>query len=180
MAQLRLFVSVDLPAEIRTVVADLQRFVRKQRVIRGVYADAVQAHITIAFIGSVGDAQYDAIVEALEAVEPITCEATVGPLGTFDRWGDPSVLFLSLDCPPLIPFATQIGEALAPWFEMGDRPFVPHVTLARIKGVSDIDRLQASLEAAPVPEMSFTLSGFSLKKSELTPDGPVHTLMKQF
>jgi 2'-5' RNA ligase len=95
-------------------------------------------HVTLAFLGSVNPSQLESACAAgRKAIEGYQAPASVGlgPLGTFPSWEAPKVLWASVDEKDAL---TRVAESLynhlgGAGFRLEDRPFVPHVTLGRIR-----------------------------------------------
>jgi len=172
---MRLFVAVDMPAQVCEVVAEVQHYLKRRNLFDGSYTDAAHAHETIAFLGSVAEEDYAAIDAALCTVQPPVCQAQLGALDYFERGDLVKVIFLALVCPELQQLAQRVRDVLAPWHEPDSRPFHPHVTLARVKYAADHETLRRELVSYAVPRIEFPIDHFALKESVLTPDGPIHT-----
>ena len=62
-----------------------------------------------------------------------------------------------------------------------ERSYIPHLTIARVKGPKNRELLAGKiqkLESIEIGEM--TVEKLVLKKSELTPVGPIYTDVKEF
>ncbi|MFM9059039.1 MAG: RNA 2',3'-cyclic phosphodiesterase [Planctomycetaceae bacterium] len=126
----RLFVALELPKPVGwrlgQVLAQPPRGVRPVR--------PAQMHLTLHFLGDVADATHVALPGALARVafEPFAVE--IRRTGVFPPRGRPSVLWAGIaDSAPLVALHAAVGTALASCgLEIETRPFVPHVTLARL------------------------------------------------
>lgn len=134
---MRLFVAFDLPAEVRQalgeLIAQLCPLCPKARWVR-----SQSMHLTLKFLGHVDDqaeAQLAAIRSALAAVHsPAPVEMQFRGVGFFPDARRPRVVWCGIDSSPnIVPLAADISRALEPLgFPPEDRPFVPHLTLARL------------------------------------------------
>jgi 2'-5' RNA ligase len=156
----RIFIAVDLAPALRAAVADaLGRGRPMAARAKWVAPDA--AHVTLAFLGSVTAERVPWIAEALgtaaASVRPF--DATLTGPGTFGRPSSPRVLWLGLggDVAAFTALHAAIAAALAPLgFAPEDRPFRPHVTLARARdprGDHDLMRARAALESSAAASM---------------------------
>ena len=169
----RAFIALDLSPEIREEIGKIQADLRQCRAkLTLVNPDII--HITMKFLGEVDEKDIPAIIRALEDVrsEPFT----IGVSGVgVNNPGSPRVVWARIDpveaCKAL---NDRIETALEPLgFAREKRPYTPHATIARVR---QHDR---SLDTAirPHSERLFgrcTIDRFSLKKSVLTPKGPVY------
>ena len=142
----RLFVAVPLPddavTEVRQVVERVQRagLPAGARDVRWVRLDGL--HLTLRFLGPTPDALVEPTAEAVRAVAaaitgPIDVE--FGGAGAFPAVGRPRALWLGISggADALAALAAAVEEALAGigWTPV-DRPFRPHLTLARSDGIA--------------------------------------------
>ncbi|SEM89668.1 2'-5' RNA ligase [Lihuaxuella thermophila] len=105
-------------------------------------------HITLQFLGDCSHGQLESIVSALEAVagkeRPFTL--TIRGIGTFGRLEQPRILWAGVagDLERLRHLQQQVTTNLAPiGFPPEDRPYRPHITLARKYQKNDFITRQA-------------------------------------
>jgi len=184
MEGIRLFVCIELPAEIKKVLLGVQ--IRLRPLAKGFvsWARPEGLHLTLKFLGRVESKRLDAAAEALaracQEVRPF--ELTVSGTGGFPNLKWPRVFWVGVQEPTgtLQKLQTQIEtEFNAADFVKEDRAFSPHLTLGRVKepkGVADICR---ELEKITLEPMTFTANELVLMRSDLRPDGPAYTPMKK-
>ncbi len=175
----RLFVAIDLPSRfvdqllsVVTVLCSSQA--RLSIVGRESY------HITLKFIGEVQEPKVNEIIVALDKVKSPSLNLNIGSV-TPDNNKRPRVIWSDIDdeenrCRALV---KAIDESLLPLgIPKEKRAFHPHITIARVKQfhVSLLD----VLERIPECKGAFESSEFVLKKSELTPSGPIYTDLSYF
>ncbi len=169
----RAFVAVDLPYEIQQAIAALQPALRQSRG-RLVLVNPSIIHITIQFLGEVPEDRIPPVAQALGAVRLPAFPLVVRGLAANPRQR-PRVVWCTVEdgggCAAL---ARAVGDALAPLgIVREERPFHPHATVARIKGPApDIHAVIQGIGAGVLGRCE--VRGFSLKKSTLTPGGPVY------
>jgi 2'-5' RNA ligase len=147
----RLFVAVPLPPAAVSDVAAVVDAVRAQELpagahdVRWVRLDGL--HLTLRFLGptadSLIDATRDAVVRAAGDAAPI--DAELAGAGTFPPNGRPRTLWIGVTtgAEALDDLARRVNAALgAAGWPPDDRPFRPHLTLARSDGVA-VGRLVA-------------------------------------
>jgi 2'-5' RNA ligase len=192
---MRIFVGIDLDPQVRARIA---------RFLEGVQGFAPEArwvhpeslHITLKFIGEQTQEQVDAIAERLRQVESNAFEIRSAEYGFFPTAKAPRVFWIGIHAgPQLVELAETIDVATA---ELGisreDRPFSPHLTLARAGGRSGSPKWRkgdapnaafAVLEKrlATMGELDFgamTTQEFILYQSQLTPRGSMYTKLQRF
>ncbi len=181
---MRLFVGIDLPAEIKEQVpyADLPdlRWVAPENL-----------HLTLCFLGEVGQHRLLDLRESLqEAAEdgPGAFDLALRGVGTFlpgsghGHGHGGSVVWTGVIAgPELARLHARVKKAL---FEIDLRPerkkFSPHVTLARSKfneprGLFEFLRDNEDFATDPFP-----VPGFELFVSHLRPEGPVYSIEESF
>ncbi len=166
---MRLFVAVDLPEAVKDQLAALRTPVPTAR-----WVGREQMHLTLFFIGETG--RVDAVKDALAGVQAGRFEMALAGVGRFPPAGrrPPRVLWAGVDAPPALhQLQAQVSAALVgAGFRANERPFSPHITLARLKAerpLAEVNRFleqQRDFQTAPFPVEQFTL--FS---STLTPQG---------
>ena len=126
----RLFIAIDLPKPVCWRLGQL--LVQPPRGVRPVRP--AQLHLTRHFLGDVEDETSPALHEALACVrhEPFTI--AIRGTGVFPPRGRPSVLWAGVvDSTPLATLHAAIGGAIESCgLSVEHRPYVPHVTLARL------------------------------------------------
>ena len=108
----------------------------------------------------------------------------IGGAGVFPDPHRPRVLWLGMngDVARLLglPAGAEAG-AREIGFPAEERPFRPHLTLARIKSSEGLTGLERALEKGEEYTAGrFTASGIGLFQSDLTPRGAIYTRLKWF
>ncbi len=176
----RLFIAVDMPQEVRQEIGRIQNYFKKRNLFNGKYTDAQHVHITLKFLGEVDSAMLPVIQEALGSIVFQSMPAHVGTVDVFASGNRIRVLFLYIICPTLTQLAKQVDTALSQWFEPEQRPFVSHVTIARVKAVDDRSKLINAVNVFSVSPIQFTINEFVLKQSVLLPAGPMYTDIERY
>jgi 2'-5' RNA ligase len=162
----RLFVAAVPPAAVLDRVAALPR--PEVEGLRWTTRD--QWHVTLRFLGRVTDV--DAVSAAVEAVTISRCEARIGPeVGRFGR----RVLHVPVAGLDDLAAAVVAGTA-AVGEPPEDRPFAPHLTLARSRARRGID-LRA-LTGEPI-EAAWPVEDICLVESRLHPDGARYETLRR-
>ena len=163
----------DLAAQASASLPDL-------KVLRRVAPELM--HVTLAFIGSGPEATLtDATAAATEAARATRAfELRLGTLGQFPERGRAHVVWLGFSEPaPLVDLADRVRRSLsAHGVAFDDKPFRPHLTLARVRedadGVEQRD-LAVALRGATPPSGTFAVDAVHVIESTLSPKGPRYT-----
>ena len=163
--KLRLFVAVELPAEIKEAIAERVEPFRALEGFRWTPVDNL--HLTVAFLGWVQPERVEEITARLAgaAADLVPFEARLGGAGGFPERGKARVLWVGFedDGGELAALATGVRTALGELFPPDDRPFRPHVTVARARRRPQ--RVTAKAESHSGP--AFRVDAITLFRSRL-------------
>jgi 2'-5' RNA ligase len=179
----RLFVAIEIPKEIRNALA---MFIKELRAIapQVKWVRAENLHITVKFLGHTDSAQLQSIENALDSIrdsDPVTLKFQ--RLGFFPNDRRPRVFWTDMQASAnLKTIASDIDHAVHRLgFPLEERPFTPHLTLARLDppGV-DAKLASAIVENAARDFGSMTARQFHLIESKLKPSGVEYTPLRSF
>jgi len=183
-ASLRLFTAIDVPEDWRAAATDAQQWLAEEFAaeLRPVRRD--QLHVTVRFLGEVPAEQAADLVRAIEAMPPLALELRLGAAGTFGPSARPTVVWLGVgmsdeESATLLGYLDRaIGAA---GLTLADRPWRPHLTLARVRRQATADRARAlAAVVATLPAaapLTFTARSVSLYQSDLGNRAPHHKLL---
>jgi RNA 2',3'-cyclic 3'-phosphodiesterase len=169
----RLFVAIDLPESTRQSLAALDPHVRGVR-----WTDPAQMHLTLSFFGEVLDETDLALREKLSAIEFGAFFLPIVGVGAFSAKGAPKIIWIGVGKahPHLFQIHKRVQEAaLGAGLEPELRPWHPHVTIARCRGVSAQSLRKFLQSNAEFDAGLIHVEAFHLYSSKLTPVGPIHT-----
>jgi len=188
---MRLFVALDIDADIRARIADFRDQMRPlARDVRWVGSETF--HVTLQFLGETK--KLAEIQSALRGVigSPITL--TFRNTGFFPTPKSPRVFWVGIESDQnLQALAQSIAEALRPLdFDRDKGEFKPHLTLARAgsgrprpvpgeRPLPGLQQLRAKVESLPPPEFgTMTAREFYLYESQLSPGGAHYTKLSRY
>jgi 2'-5' RNA ligase len=168
----RTFLAVELSDAVRSALGrEIARLARALPHVR--WADPAGMHLTLSFLGELDDARLaDATAAAIEAAadsQPFTLR--LAGLGSFGPPRAPRVIWAGVggDVQRLVELQERLAGALeARGFPREQRPFAPHLTLARLKVApppAELARLPQLL-AAPVASVAWPVDAIAVMKSE--------------
>lgn len=125
----RLFIAIEVPAGLAGRLADL---VPPEPGVKRIHPGAI--HLTLHFLGDVEDDRCEPLVAALQRLQAEPFRIAIRGSGTFPPRGRPTVLWAGVAASsPLNTVQTSIGATLDRCgLAFDHRPYVPHVTLARL------------------------------------------------
>jgi 2'-5' RNA ligase len=176
--RLRLFVALELPDLVRS---ELARWRDSVLVPALAPVSSESMHVTLCFLGSVPAAELiaigDACAAALADERPLALG--VGSVAWLPR-RRPQVLSVAINDPSgdLAGRQAALSGALAAggWYRPESRPFLPHVTVARVRRG---ERLRA-MELAWPPELGFSALRVVLFRSHLGAGGVRYEALRLF
>lgn len=187
--KLRLFVGISAPEEWKFALKEWRgRIQSRFSNSFGRWTSEANLHLTLRFFGSVEDAKVAAICEALREISERTQKFAVSPgnLGCFPNLSRPRIVWLGLGgaTERLSELESRVRSATTGFGQPPeDRPFHPHLTLARLKEPTRDDRAEiAELihKQEPVQAENWKICSFELIRSDTGSDGSVYTHLANF
>jgi len=184
MDPVRTFLALPVPAHVREILANLSQPIRDPA-DRISWVKAENIHITLNFLG---DTDPELIESQAEIFEALAAQTPVFRLGTtetgiFPHANNPRVLWVGS-----APFDTSLAhfkknldrEVRELGYGLDNRPFQPHITVARVKTLSRKSSFIHHFLAADVRELIFDVDGMNWVQSTLTPAGAEYEILKTF
>ena len=177
---IRTFIALELSTEARRALGELQKEFRKTGVAAS-WADPERMHLTLKFLGDVAPERIPSIGSSLTEAAGSFSPLRLQPMGcgAFPTIKEIRVVWAGLrgDLDRLRQLHQRIDSSLVTiGFEPEKRPFMPHLTLGRIKEVRNLQPLrEALLSHAAFQAEAFDAPDVVLYKSELSREGAQHT-----
>lgn len=173
---MRTFLAVPVPEEVREQVSQL---ISKLQGGNFKIVKPENYHLTLKFLGEKSDEEINQIKSILK---PTTQKfnATLSGLGAFPSKDYIKVLWIGLGegKEEYIQLNQEVDSILSQLNIRKEQDYTPHLTIARVKNVTDKETLQNFLKA-PIQSEPFEINSIDMMKSELTPQSPVYTLLFQ-
>lgn len=180
---MRLFVALDLPAEVRASLSELTERLKKS--CHGPHwVHLAGAHVTLKFIGEVPDDRVDRISSALAGIRGVApVVMRFGGLGFLPNERHPRVFCAGIEAGrELAALVSLIETKLKPLGVAREkREFQPHITLARLNSVEGLNALRAT--AAGIGDREFGRTAakqFYLYRSVLKTSGAEYTRLETY
>lgn len=142
-------------------------------------------HITLIFIGEISDIQAELVKEALGEVSFPTFTAHLKGVGCFPSCNRPRVIWIGVreGAEKLIELYRRVAGALRRTkvqFEE-ERDYTPHLTIARVRSGRNVWRLSEAIVGLEDEDFGWIrVAEFRLKKSTLTPRGPIYETISSY
>ena len=181
---MRLFVAIDLDETAKAAIAEEQRRLKAalgsaRATIKWVRPEHM--HLTLVFLGEVPEARVAPIVDAISrplARPPF--DLAFGGIGVFPPRGAPNVLWIGAAAGEAasVDLQRQLADRIAPHgVQLEQRPFHPHLTLARFKDARPGDRAAVLAEGRRGVLATTQIDHVTLYQSRLSSQGPTYTAM---
>lgn len=182
--EIRSFIAIELPEEVRGGLARLRNELKRNehKFVKWVNPDGL--HLTLKFLGNIPSKRVTEIINAIEEVTQgvSAFHLEISGLGAFPSLRQARVFWVGIggEVDKLSKLQQNIDSALAVLgFAKEERPFVPHLTLARLRpGASPLERRSfGELVDSTIFEDKYHIEveAVSLMRSQLTPAGAVYT-----
>ena len=178
---LRVFCAVELPQEVRAhVAAHIEQLRDAAPDVRASWEREEKLHITLKFLGEIAPERVEALSEAaaraVEESEPFIL--AIEGAGAFPPRGNPRTLWLGIrdSANALAHLHQRLEEECArAGFRREERPFHPHLTLARIRAPQGARELARLHQETDFETAEFAVANLVVLRSELGPRGSRYT-----
>jgi 2'-5' RNA ligase len=181
MSKIRCFLALPTTQEVRDAISSL--IASYQSVPSDVkWQDVTKLHITLKFLGSVEQQIVAGISEQLADVAryhsafDIVYEGT----GAFPSLHRPNIFWVGTRSNEAMTHLYRDVEVVAQKFGFAseDRPFKPHLTIGRVKGNRNLDRLTAKVKSVTFGPVAGHCAELFVMRSDLQPDTSRYTIVQ--
>jgi 2'-5' RNA ligase len=179
---IRAFIAITPPTTLQQTVAAVRQ-VFQRLALPWRWVNPEQIHLTLRFLGNVPEESVPSLLQAIEQAAQGQAAFTLRAkaLGCFPHAARPRVLWVGLDDPgrALGRLNERLTAALTPLgFPPEDRPFHPHLTLARVQSIRPSTELSPVLQTYQNREFGeFLVTQVHLVQSQLQRGGALHTIL---
>ena len=184
MEQIRLFIAIELPGELKRALVQLQEQLKTGSQIPVKWVDPNSIHLTLKFLGDISTGITGQITQAMEkacqGMRPFYLE--VGEPGVFPNVNRVNVVWVGLrgEVDKLKQLQQSIDSSLVTLgFQRESRTFTPHLTLARVRdrAAPEERRNLGQLVASTGFETNcgLEINSVQLMRSQLTREGAIYS-----
>ena len=184
MEQVRSFIAIELPGELKLALKQLQAQLIAGKRLPVKWVDPYSIHLTLKFLGNIAIDRIGEITGAVEeaagGISPFRLEVT--GLGVFPNLKRVQIVWVGVggDVESLSQLQQRIESNLAPLgFAPESRPFTPHLTLARLRDQASLDERQSFGQLIAGTRFDavygFNIDSIHLMKSQLTREGAIYS-----
>ena len=164
-----MFISVELPEEIRAEVLKIQKELDMLGLLRGKFTEIENLHLTLKFLGELSDVEVRAVKERLKGIEFEPFDLELRDLGVFSE-KFVRIVWLSANGKEVFDLQERVDATLEDLFEREHR-FMGHLTIARPKKVEQRKMFLEELSKIKFPKLKFKVDKINLRESKLYPEG---------
>ena len=184
MEQVRSFIAIELPDELKAGLAQLEAQLKLGKPSSVKWVDPSGIHLTLKFLGNITVDRISAITRAMEEAtrELSPFQLKVTGLGVFPNLKRVQVAWVGIggEVDKLGQLQQRIESNLVPLgFTAESRRFTPHLTLARLRDQASPDERQrfGQLIASTKFEAVYTIKvdSLNLMRSQLTREGAIYS-----
>jgi RNA 2',3'-cyclic 3'-phosphodiesterase len=187
ISQIRAFIAIELPPDIKTVLKGLQLKLKLPGSNAVKWVDPANIHLTLKFLGNITSTQIASVTatvrSAAHTAKPFQLQ--VQSMGAFPNLNRVQVIWVGLDgsIETLLNLQKALDVELAKQgFAPENRPFSPHLTLGRVRETAtliDKQNIGKAISAINVESgYRFNVQALNLMQSRLLPGGPVYTCLQ--
>lgn len=183
MTQVRAFLAMEVPEELKLKIYNVIKEFKKTDA-RIKYVELENLHLTLKFFG---DIETDGIEKLSEKISSVVSEfdefkISIKGCGAFPNTNRIKVVWLGIENDENV---RKLHDELDKEFvKLGfdkDRKFSTHLTIGRMKSAKGKDRVKSAIEQFSDVEIGeMNVDRIVLKKSTLTPQGPIYEDLKVF
>ncbi|MCU0481135.1 MAG: RNA 2',3'-cyclic phosphodiesterase [Anaerolineae bacterium] len=176
----RLFIALHLPESVKKGLLRLKMTIPTAR-----WSDESQFHLTLRFLGDVEASKVGKIESALSDIHAMPFDMSLKGVGCFpENIKKPTrVLWAGLSAPKALYDLQKLVELamIGAGFGEQDKPFNPHITLARLKTDNPLSQVEFFLKThAGYATDTFRINEFMLVESQLHRQGAKYSDVKKF
>ncbi|MBI5680919.1 MAG: RNA 2',3'-cyclic phosphodiesterase [Methanobacterium sp.] len=180
---MRVFLAVEIDEKLLGKIAAVQKqFSESEAPVK--YVETENLHYTLKFFGEIDKKKAKDIIKVVENkiqdYKPF--EVNIKKSGAFPSEKYIRVLWLGME--DIEQFSTLQKDLDTEFINMGfkkERSYIPHLTIGRVKGAGNKEELLSKLKELEDVEIGeMVINKLVLKKSDLTPLGPIYTTLKEF
>ncbi len=166
---MRTFIAVDVSKEVKDELLRIQ-----EKLKFGIFKKTNDFHITLKFLGEKTEDEVDKIIKKLSEIKFHSFTLKLSSIGVFPSRKFVRVVWVGTTGDAINQLQRLVDDKLSEIGIKQETQFLSHITIARVKKIGDLREFLALLDGIVVKPITFEVNTFSLKKSTLTPQGPIY------
>jgi 2'-5' RNA ligase len=181
--KIRSFISFDISSEeiLKKILQIQEKLAETEADLKLVKPKNI--HITMRFLGEISQETIEKVIEQMNKIKSKSFDIELKEIGTFPNIKYPRVIWIGIKkgSTELKEIHTQLEPRLVRiGFNPDKKGFSPHLTIARVRSGRNRETLADVLGHIKLYEIGIIRAEIlKLKKSNLTPSGPIYTTMHE-
>ncbi len=190
---MRLFLSVNIGDNTKSEIAKAKNVLNENLLAMRInskgkikWEDESKYHITLFFIGEMSEPKLPEFIKGLKLIRPFPenspLKFLINGFNAFPNLRYPRVLILDAEDESgrINILSERINEFMKTYGYISDKPFRPHITLARVRRDIKLNLTHLNIKDINIPEITFQSDKFTLMESRLGSSGAEHLPVKVF
>jgi len=178
---MRAFIGIELPEKLKSDIFHKFGQIEEAGIVGSKFVEKGNLHLTLKFLGDISEEQAKDIHKKLSEIKFKKFEAKIGKIGFFPNEDYIRVVWIDLIAKEIFDLQKNIEEKLANLkLPEENKEFQSHITIARVSKLKDKNIFLDKIRRINIKKSSFSVDKFSFIKSELTRQGPIYKIIKEF
>lgn len=182
---MRAFLAIEIEDFIKDNIDKTQNIIRNQECANINFVKSQNIHLTLKFFGDIDQNQQkqisNIVKECVEEYEEY--ELKLVNIGAFRNIYNPRVIWIGIKDKnkTTINIIKKLDEEFNKIGFKKEKDYVPHITIGRVKNISDKDKLTNIIKDMKKDYFGkMRVKQICLKSSKLTPNGPIYNTEEKF
>ncbi len=183
MKKIRTFIAHPIPEQWKQLIGNAYDELKEGLNSRIAWVKPDNMHFTLKFLGDIPEENISSLSRALQNIPISPFEISMGNPGFFPGPESPRIIWIDLDqgANELCANAQSVDSQLSSLgFDKNPKPCHAHLTLGRIKKLANDDWMDLSSRISKIKLPPAKITGFTLYRSYLKPEGPVYAELQKF
>lgn len=182
---MRAFLAIEIEPYIKNKIEESQEIISESESSNIKYVERENIHLTLKFFGEIDDEKLDEISDIIrQSIKSYdTYTIKVVNIGAFPNIYNPRVIWAGIKDKKetTIRLIEELDKKFNRIGFKKEKSYVPHVTIGRVKNISDKQKLSQTLKSLNKRyHGKMEVKKLIIKSSTLTPDGPIYNNVKEF
>ncbi|MBI4116874.1 RNA 2',3'-cyclic phosphodiesterase [Candidatus Pacearchaeota archaeon] len=173
-----MFIAIDLPEHLKAEIFKKAENLYGKKLFYGNITEKNNLHLTLRFLGEVSSDKMDEVIRKIQELKLKKFSCSTGKIGFFDDENHIRVIWIELVSDEFNKIDAEISKAFTE-FQSDHEKFTPHMTMARVKSVTNRKEFVEELKKIRLRKADFEVSEICLMKSELTRGGPKYKTIEK-
>ncbi len=182
---MRCFLAIEIEPYIKNKINETQEIIKESNSAKVKYVETENIHLTLKFFGEIDKYQIEDISDIVNQTidDYDKYDVKLVNVGAFPNIYRPRVIWTGIKDKEktTIKLIKELDNKFNKIGFKKEKDYIPHITIGRVKEVSDKDKLSQTLKNLKKRyHGKMEVKKIYLKSSQLTPNGPIYENIKEF